>query len=187
MLRLIKHFIFSLVIAALVGCAAQVTQKTAVSPPQAIATRAGASVGILVAVVTGSPAVQGSGDWPDFLEEWQSSLQSTATTAKIPIVFAKSEASMPANAAVLVRLTVNDFKYVSNTRRFMLGILSGDAYMDIDAQYIKLPDMNIFGAKKFNTKSNDWEGIFTAVTPGQVQAVSEVILKDVSSIALATK
>ena len=43
----------------------------------------------------------------------------------------------------------------------------------------------IFGSKNFNTKSSDWEGIFTAVTPRQVQAVSEVIIRDVLPITLA--
>lgn len=73
----------------------------------------------------------------------------------------------------------NNFKYVSKTRRYMLGILAGDAFMDVDAQYIELPANKTLGAKKFNTSSSAWEGIFSAFTPQQVRAVSDLIVKDV--------
>lgn len=100
-------------------------------------------------------------------------------------MFAKDEAAVPSSASVLIRLTVNDFKYVSTTKRFMLGILAGDASMDVDAQYIELPANKTFGSKKFNTSSSAWEGIFSAVTPKQVQTVSALIVKDVVSTSTA--
>jgi hypothetical protein len=136
-------------------------------------------------VVTGSPAAQGNSDWSSFLEEWESSLTDSAATAKTSLVFAKDEAAIPANASVLIRLTVNDFKYVSTTKRFMLGILAGNAFMDVDAQYIELPANKTFDSKKFNTSSSAWEGIFSAVTPKQVRTVSELIVKDVVSTSTA--
>lgn len=119
------------------------------------------------------------------MEEWKESLAESAKTAKVPFVFAKDEAAIPANASILVRLTVNDFKYVSTAKRYVLGLLVGNAYMDVDAQYIELPSNKSFGAKKFNTSSSAWEGIFSAVTPKQVRTVSEVIVKDVVSTSPA--
>jgi hypothetical protein len=36
----------------------------------------------------------------------------------------------------------------------MLGVMAGNAYMDVDAQYIELPANKPFGSKKFNTLSS---------------------------------
>ena len=63
--------------------------------------------------------------------------------------------------------------------------MAGNAYMDLEVQYVELPSNKPFGAKKFNTSSSAWEGIFSAVTPKQVQAVSDMIVKEVVSTAPA--
>ena len=182
----------SSVIASLVGCAATVTQTSpsaASSPsPTVVATtapRVGAPSGAIVVIVTGSPAAQKNDDWSDLLEEWRSSLADSAKTAKMPLVFAKDEIAIPSNGSILVRLTVNEFKYVSRTKLVLLAVLAGHASMDVDAQYIELPTNKTFGFKKFNTSSSVLEGPFSAVTPQQVQTVSALIVKDVVSTAPA--
>jgi hypothetical protein len=76
---------------------------------------------------------------------------------------------------------VNDFKYVSTTKRYLIGIMAGNAFMDVDAQYIAPPATAPFASKKFNTSSSAWEGIFSAVTPKQVRAVSDMIVKDLTT------
>lgn len=185
----ILHFLKRLItlgaIVSLVGCAATVGQTPTSSSALSAVPRAQAPAGALVAVVTGSPAIQGSDDWSSFLEEWQSSLADAAETSKIPFVFAKDEAAIPAKSSILVRLTVNNFRYVSTTKRIMLGIIAGNASMDVDAEYVELPANKPFGSKKFNTTSSAWEGIFSAVTPKQVRTVSDLIVKDVVATAPA--
>jgi len=182
----------SFVIASLAGCAATVTQTSpsaaASSSPTVVATtapRVGAPTGAIVVIVTGSPIAQKNGDWLDFVEELRSSLADSAKTAKMPLVFAKDETAVPSNSAILVRLTVNDFKYVSRAKLVLLAVLAGHASMDVDAQYIELPTHKTFGFKKFNTSSSVLEGPFSAVTPQQVQTVSALIVKDVVSTAPA--
>lgn len=185
MLNFFKRLILAAGVASLVGCAATVYQTpTAASVPSA-APRAQAPAGALVAVVSGSPAARASSDWPSFIAEWQDSLAASADTAKMPFFFAQDEASIPAKASILVRLTVHDFRYVSTAKRYVLGVIAGNAYMDVDAHYIELPGNKPFGSKKFNTSSSAWEGIFSAVTPKQVRTVSELIVKDVTSTAPA--
>ena len=185
MLNLIKRIVFSAAVISLVGCAATVTQTPTSATSPVAAPREQAPAGALIAVVTGSSAVQANVDWQSFLAEWQASLATSAGTANMPFVFAKDESAIPSNASILVRLTVNDFKYVSTTKRFMLGIMAGNAHMDVDVQYVELPANKPFGSKKFNTSSSAWEGIFSAVTPKQVQTVSELIVKEVVSTAPA--
>ncbi|HJV67698.1 hypothetical protein [Ideonella sp.] len=185
MLRTIKLASFTAAVALLAGCAASVMQTPTSATAPSAAPRAQAPSGALVAVVSGSTAMQTSSDWPAFVEEWQTSMANSASGSKMAFVLAKDEATVPANGAVLVRLTVNDFKYVSTTKRYLLGIMAGNAYMDVDAEYLELPSKKPFGAKKFNTSSSAWQGIFSAVTPKQVQAVSDVIVKEVVSTAPA--
>jgi hypothetical protein len=47
--------------------------------------------------------------------------------------------------------------------------------------------LKVLGAKRFNTSSHGGQGIFSAVTPKQVQAVSDLILQDLVSTAPAKK
>jgi hypothetical protein len=47
--------------------------------------------------------------------------------------------------------------------------------------------LKVLGAKRFNTSSRGGQGIFSAVTPKQVQAVSDLILQNVVSTAPAKK
>ncbi|MEO8389731.1 DUF4410 domain-containing protein [Polaromonas sp.] len=180
----IQRLILCLAIACLAGCAATVTQSPTASSTVATP-RAQAPSGALVAVVTGNQAARSNTDWQSLLDDWQEYLAASAETAKVPFVFVENENTIPANASILIRLTVNDFKYVSTAKRYLLGVMVGNAYMDVDAEYIDLPSKKPFGSKKFNTSSSAWEGIFSAVTPKQVRTVSEVIVKEVISTAPA--
>lgn len=171
-------------ILSLAGCAATVKQTpTSAASSVPPSSRVQAPTGTLVAVLQGSSAMRNSEDWEAFVEEWQESLATASSEAKVPFVFASNGDKLPQNASVLLRLTVKDFKYVSTTKRYLMGIIAGDASMDVDAQYIELPSNRPFGSKTFNTTSSAWQGIFSAVTPKQVQTVSEIILKDITSTA----
>lgn len=169
--------VFSIVLLA--GCAATVNQSTPSS--SAVVPRAQVPAGALALLVTASATMQSSADWPAFVEEWETSMTYAAGQAKTPFVFVKDGTAVPTGTATLVRVTVNDFKYVSQVKRYMLGILAGNAWMDVYAEYFDLPANTPFGAKKFNTSSSTIEGVFSAMTPKQVQAVSDQILKDVMS------
>jgi uncharacterized lipoprotein YajG len=189
MQQLVKPLLLAALIVALAGCAATVTQTpsspSATSSTAVAVPRTQAPAGALVAIVTASAAMRSGSDWSDFLSEWQTSLSAAAAAAKVPFVFAKDEASVPATASILVKVNVNDFKFVSTGKKLMLGILAGNASMDVDVMYVELPANKPFGSKKFSTTSSAWEGVFSAVTPKQVQAVSETIVKEVASSAPA--
>jgi len=140
----------------------------------------------VVLVLNGNAAIQSNSDWRAFREEWQTSMVTATAEAKMPFVFAKSEEPLDANAGTLVRVKVNNFRYISQTTRFMVGVLAGNATMDVDVEYLELPSKKPLGSKKFNTSTSAWEGIFSAATPKQVQAVSAQIVKDVAT-PVATK
>jgi hypothetical protein len=183
MLHLLRQLSIVFVI-ALTGCAASVQQTPTSSPQASVAVQSGSAAmpaGTLTAIVTGNPSMTSSSDWPAFLDEWKEALTASAEAARMSFVLANDEANIPPGTSRLVRLTVNDFRYVSTTKRFMIGIMAGNAFMDVDAQYIAPPATTPFTSKKFNTSSSAWEGIFSAVTPKQVRAVSEMIVKDLTT------
>lgn len=183
MLQIIKRVALMLAITALAGCATKVTQ-TAIDPSLATSGKvARVTGGTVVAVMSASDDVKARSDWADFIEQWQKSLTSAAEDQAVPFIFANDESSMPASAAVLVRIHVNDFKYVSQVKRYMLGVMAGNATMDVDAKYIALPANKPLGAKNFNTSSSGWEGVFSAMTPKQVETVSNMIVKEVVALA----
>lgn len=183
MLRFFKTLTVALTI-VLTGCAASVQQTPAMeTKAQTGSVQSGSSVarsGMLTAFVTGNQEVTTSSDWSAFVDEWKEALTASAEAAGMPFFFAKDEATIPASTSVLVRLTVNDFRYMSTAKRYMLGIMAGNAFMDVDAQYVELPAQSSLASKKFNTSSSAWEGIFSAATPKQVRTVSEIIVKDLT-------
>lgn len=180
MKNFIQRIALSIAIVSLVGCAAKVTQTsvpTSSSAP-ATATAPQEQARGLVAILNAEHAVRNSSDWKSFERDWRASLSNAAKNSKVPFFFIQDEKAIPANAAVLVRLSVNNFRYVSTGKRVMMGVLTGNASMDVDAQYIDLASSQAYGTQKFNTSSSAWEGIFSSVTPKQVQAVSEIIVKE---------
>lgn len=166
----------------LVGCAAAVTQTHTSTQPSGGAAKAQTSGAALVLFVTGRPAIQANVDWQTFVEEWQTSMSDAAAEAKMPFVFTKGEESLGSGPATLVRVTVNDFTYMSTAKRYIVGSMAGNAAMDVDAEYFEVPSKKPLGSKKFNASTSFWQGIFSAATPKQVQAVSAQIVKDIATL-----
>lgn len=172
----------SLIVAtALVGCAASVKQSNvseARPATQAVSSPASTSRGGIAVVLTGTDAITKSSDWPSLTNDWQELLPDSASETKVNATFIASENGLSENQTMLVRIKVNDFRYISTAKRFMLGVMAGNAYMDLDIEYVQLPSRQVVSSKKINTSSSAWEGIFSAVTPKQVNAVSRVVLQD---------
>ncbi len=175
--------LFSSVLIAmvLVGCAASVKQSNvneARPVTQAVHTPAGTSRGGIAVVLSGPDTIMKSSDWPSLTNDWRELLPDSASETKVNATFITSESGLSENQTMLVRIKVNDFRYISTAKRFMLGVMAGNAYMDLDIEYVQLPSRQVVSSKKINTSSSAWEGIFSAVTPKQVNAVSRVVLQD---------
>ena len=77
-------------------------------------------------------------------------------------------------------MKVNDFRYVSQAERYGLGVMTGNAFMDVEAEFLELPQLRPFATRKFQTSSSAWQGIFSAMTPKQVEAVAKEIVNEVA-------
>ena len=165
---------------ALSGCAATVKQSNLGSVQTASVSKAsGAQArGTVAIVVTASDAVRQNSDWASLTNDWQELVPEVASELHTSASYIPSESALTSNQTMLVRVKVNEFGYLSTARRYMMGILAGNAHMDLDIEYVQLPSMQVVGTKKINTSSTAWEGIFSAATPKQVYAVSRIVITD---------
>lgn len=166
---------------ALSGCAASVKQTDIAGStyPKADASSKAnntrASIGV---VLTASAEVKRNNDWNSLVKEWQKSIPEAASQLDVKANYFQDENALPTDQNVLVKIKVKNFRYMTPVTRAFMGILAGDAYMDLDVEYIQLPSGQLLKSKNINTSSSAWEGIFSAVTPSQVQAVSRTVLQD---------
>jgi hypothetical protein len=124
--------------------------------------------------------IDSGADWDAFIEEWQTSMTSAVAARGATFTMIKPGEQTPPEAAVLVKLKVNDFKYVSQAKRDTVGMFAGNAFMDVDVEYVDHPKGKALGKRKFQTSSSAWQGVFAAMTPKQVEAVAKEIVLEVA-------
>jgi hypothetical protein len=168
------------VTAGLLGACAATINTSTPSPPAPVSAAHGKT---LVLQLVGSPSHQASEDWGEFSQAWRESMQAAAARDRFEFVFATREADLPATPATLVRVSVNDFRYMSQARRSMVGALHGNAFMDVEVAYLEWPGSRAVGSRRINTTTSFWQGPFSAATQKQVAAVTETILGDVRGAA----
>ena len=175
-------FVIALIV-LLGGCAGPASQ--APSKPLALATakRSVALSGPLVVYVTASRDVQLGNDWSALMQDWQSAFAKATAKEKVAAVFVIDEASAPLSAAVLVRITVKEFSYLSSLRRSMLGGMAGNAALDVDVDYIDPLRNKSFNSQAISTSSSPAEAIFSAPTPKQVELIADSIVQEVLASA----
>ena len=161
----------------LAGCAATVKQTESAKPALTTNAMSGQK---LVLFVKGSPQIARSRDWDDFRGEWREAMTSAAATAGVPFVFVDQEPESHPDAATLVVIDINDYRYVSAGSRILFGVMTGNAYIEANAQYYELPQKRPLGERRYNTTSTAWQGIFSAMTSKQVAAICAEILSELA-------
>ncbi len=158
------------------ACAATVTRPTGQA-----AVQAAAPVRNVALQITAPPTIQASSDWRTFQAEWRSAFEAAANAKGLASSYLEGTAAEPAPGSVLVKVDVNDYRYITPLARFGLGIMSGNAYVDANAQYIQYPGGTVIGERKFSTSSSAWQGVFSAMTDKQVRAISDEIVTDLAA------
>lgn len=168
--------IFLLIAALLSGCAATVQRDASSTPKKEVSS---AAAKMLVLEVSGAPNIATGGDWDALLEEWQTSMSAAAASKGVDFRMVKPGTAVVSGPAVLLKMKVNDFKYVSQAKRYAVGVFAGNAFMDLEVDFVELPQKKTFATRKFQTSSSAWQGVFSAMTPKQVEAVSHDIVGEV--------
>lgn len=176
MIALVRSMMLAAAV-ALSGCAATVT-KPADAPAAALQpTAKPAAVALLI---TGNPTIQASADWHTFRAEWRTAFNAAAAAAAMPATYLESEPAEQPPGTVLIRVTVNEYRYLTPGARFGLGIMTGNAFVDADAEFIEFPARRSIGKRKYGTSSSAWQGVFSAMTDKQVRALSDAMLQDLT-------
>lgn len=175
-MTLIRSLVLSAAV-ALTGCAANVV-KTAPGGGSQVRVPAESAKNIVLNI-SGSPAATQAADWAAFRGEWRNAVAAEASAAALPFAMQDGEAKPTGQAGTLVAVHVNDYRYVSAGARFGLGVMTGNAYVDAKLRFLDLKTGQSFGEQTINTSSSAWQGIFSAMTDKQLQAIAKEIVNDI--------
>lgn len=166
----------------LTGCAATVTQPSGTTAPSLSVTPLHippASAQKIVMTVKGNPTVSATSDWQALREEWRIGMSAAASGKGLAFSFRDGDAVPESEAGTLIGVKINDYRYVSQSSRIFLGVMTGNAFLDAEVEFIDLQSRRIIGSRKYSTTSSAWDGIFAAMTDKQVQLVSNQIIAEV--------
>jgi hypothetical protein len=164
----------------LAGCAATVQQPAGEQPKIEIPA---AAAGRLVVVVKGSDRAIASDDWEALRGAWRVALKAAADEAGVAFDWRESEASVPSGNGTVAVIRVNDYRYVSTGARYGLGVLTGNAFIDAEVTYRDARNGRPIGRRSYSTMSSAWQGIFSAMTSKQLEALSKEIVAPVAGRA----
>jgi len=162
---------FALVVS---GCAATVGRPTTEQRPLA----SSGPPKTVALLITGSPAIQASADWHTFRAEWRTAFASAASAAGLQFAYLEVESGEQPPGTVLARVSVSDYRYLTSGARYGFGVMTGNAYINADAEFLEFPGGKSIGTRKYSTSSSAWEGIFSAMTDKQVVAISNAMVQD---------
>jgi hypothetical protein len=160
----------------LAGRAATV-QRPAATHEAPMAVPAAAAQRVLLHVQP-SPSLAKSQDWELFRSEWRTAMTAAAGNAGKQFSYLDAAPESATEAGTLIVVTVNDYRYLSPGARFGFGIFTGNAFVDANATFYELPGRREIGRRKYSTSSSAWQGVFSAMTDRQVQAISAEMVKE---------
>lgn len=157
------------------GCAAIVQKGADVQP----LTVDQASKRNLVLNVTGSKQSLGSDDWEQMKADWRAAFKAEASRIGAVLTFQDIAAKPTGETGTLIVVYLNDYRYVSTGARYGLGVMTGNAYLDAQVRFVNAKTGQVLGERSYNTSSSAWQGIFSAMTDKQVQAIAQDVLAEI--------
>ena len=159
----------------LTGCAATV-QAPAPGPDRLAAPAvATTQVGLLV---TGTPAMRAAPGWPAFRAEWRDAFKTASAAAGLRMAYFETFPTEHLPGTVLVRITVNDYRHVASGMRWALGVITGNAFVDADVEFIELPSRRSLGSRRYSTSSSHWQGVLSAMTDKQLATLAGAMVQE---------
>lgn len=157
------------------GCAASVKQGGS----ETLAISDAAKTNLIVSF-KGAPEVESDSDWHLFKGAWAGALKQEAAAAG----YTASEQGTPSalsDKGVLMVINVSKFRYLSAGARYAGGIMVGNAWVDSQADFLDLKTKQKLGYRTYETSSSAWEGVMSAMTEKQLQAISKQIIADIKA------
>jgi hypothetical protein len=171
----IRSFLSSVAVMLFAGCAATV-QRPAAEPVMASLPASAAAK--LVLNVGGSKTSVNASDWAGFKEEWRENFSEQARLAGVPFAMQEGAPQPTGETGTLLSVYVDDYRFIRPGTRYATGILSGNAYIESKLTFSDLKTGAVWGSKAANTSSSAWQGVFSAMTNKQVEAIAADVMRD---------
>lgn len=174
---MIKMFRFLLIMLTLVltGCASTVTSSGGAGGLNIQA----ANTKKVVMTVKAKEDTAKSSDWQQLRQEWNNQMTAVTKTTGIAYQFQEKDITSSAEEGTLVGVRVNDYRYVTESSRILVGVMTGNAWMDVDVEFRDLKTGNLIGTRNYQTKSSAWEGVFSAMTEKQLESICTEIVSEI--------
>ena len=165
----------ALAISMLSGCAASVKS----GGTQALTIQDSAKRNLVLSL-QGTSKVQQNEDWPQLKQEWKEALQDEAAQAGYRL--SEGQASSPSGQdGVGIKVNVTNFRYLTPGSRYGAGVMVGNAWINSSADFTDLKTGQLIGTRTYDTTSSAWEGVMSAMTQEQVEAIAKQIISDIKS------
>jgi hypothetical protein len=148
------------------------------APPVAVPS---ASARKVVLSMAGPTHVVESSDWAEFKREWRETFAEHARDAGIEYRFAETVPPPGGEDGTLLLVTVADYRIVGIGSRVWFGVMTGNAFIDARVRFASLRDGTTFGEQQYSTSSSAWGGVFSKVTPQQVDAIASNVFMDLKA------
>ncbi|MCD5994209.1 DUF4410 domain-containing protein [Pseudomonas sp. CDFA 602] len=158
----------------LTGCAATVER----SGPGDLSINASSKQNLAVEF-DGSAKVLAHEDWPLLQKTWSESLKREAASEGYNLlVVDRAPAPRP---GILLKVDVSTFRYISSGARYAAGAMTGNAWVNSTIIFVDTQTGQQIGSNVYNTKSTAWQGVFSAMTEKQLDALSKRIIADIKA------
>ena len=134
----------------------------------------------LVVDIQGNGKVRQNDDWIRLRQEWNEALKNEADRAGYHLT--ESHVANPAEKeGVGIKINVTNFRYLTPGSRYAAGVMVGNAWINSSADYSDLKSGRLIGTRTYDTSSSAWEGVMSAMTQEQVEAIAQQIISDIKS------
>lgn len=117
--------------------------------------------------------------WPDFKKEWIDITKEQATGKGMAFMAQDGEAKATGEQGTLVVVRISDYRHITVGKRMLLGVMTGNAYIDSKVEFRDLATGKLHGERAYNTSSSAWGGVFAAMTPKQIYALTDQIIGEI--------
>ena len=175
LLRSVALMAASLVLA---GCAATIKRDTVDASMIRLPATAAAR---LVLNVDGSKEAVTATDWSGFRQEWQENFLDQAKAAGIPFEMQEGTARPTGQSGTLLSVYVTDYRFIRPGSRYAVGVMTGNAYIESKLTFRDLRTGETLGVQTANTSSSAWEGVFSAMTNRQLEAIAADVMRQLKA------
>ena len=134
----------------------------------------------LVVSIKGENQVEQNPDWNLLKRDWDNALQVEARQAGFNVTPSPS-VTASGEDGVGITINVSNFRYLTTGSRVAAGIMVGNAWVNSSADFSDLKSGSLIGTRTYDTSSTAWEGVMSAMTKKQVQAIAQQIISDIKS------